>query len=37
MKGHLQKAERVRLGGSYITKKPKAKWARLGKKASASK
>jgi hypothetical protein len=37
MKQHLQKAERVRLGGSYITKSPKAKWARLGKKASASK
>lgn len=28
MKQHLQKAERVRLGGKWITKAPKAKWQR---------
>lgn len=26
MKQHLQKAERVKLGGKWITKAPKRKW-----------
>lgn len=26
MKGHMNKSERVRLGGKWVTKPPKAKW-----------
>lgn len=26
MKQHLQKSDRVRLGGKWLTKPPKAKW-----------